>query len=130
MDTQTDLFGEAVEQNGISIPGNKVLEDSANLVMHLLRYNPNLLDGDNVAKIDRRIFVEAMLESGLRQILIPEQVELFTNFVVNLKGYQERDALGRARRWLLENDKIRISKGAILNAESQKVRIAGAMHNG
>ncbi len=119
-----DLFGE----ERVVIPDNKPLEQAANLILHLVNYTPEILDGKSMGEIDRDMYFHALMGAGLNSLLTHDQVQSVRALMHSLKGYQDSDTLRRARRWLLQNDYIRVSKEAILDAEKQKARIAGAMH--
>ena len=118
---QTDLFKEP----RVMIPDNKPLEEAANLILYLVKYNPALLDGETMGEIDRAIMAEAWIDAGLLKNVADELA--FRLFIGGLPACYDTDVLRRARRWLLEHDEIRVSKEAILNAERQKAKIASSM---
>lgn len=118
---QTDLFNE----QRVMIPDNKPLEEAANLILHLVKYNPALLDGETMGEIDRAIMAEAWLDVGLLKNATDEFA--FRLFIGSLPSCYDTDVLRRARRWLIEHDAIRVSKEVILNAEKQKAKITSSM---
>ena len=117
-----DLFGE----NRVSIPGNKPLEEAANLIMYLVENDISILDGKTMGQIDRQIMASAWWDAGLRKIAREMDLPRFTEWANSLPSCYDTDVLRRARRWLLEHDTIRVSKDAILNADRQKAKIASS----
>ncbi len=117
---QSDLFDEP----HIIIEKNPLLERVANDVLDLVQHRPELLSGDNIGVIDRRISVCLWLDSGLRQIL--SDVELrkqVTTFLADPQKCVSFDVVSRARRLLVAEDKIRLSKSAIENGIRQKNKV-------
>jgi len=120
---QTDLFNE----QRVTILDNKPLEEAANLILYLTKYNPALLDGETMGEIDRAIMAEAWLDAGLKNIAKELDIVRFRQWINELPSCYDTDVLRRARRWLIEHDAIRVSKTAIINADRQKAKIASSM---
>ncbi len=121
MTTQTDLFGEPA----VKIPGNPTLEKAANLILRAVKDNPDLLDGATIGIIDRQVRFEIWASLGLTDILPPDLLEKVREFVLDSKRCIDPEVINRARRWLMENDYIRVSAAAVQEAERQRVRLAG-----
>lgn len=117
---QTDLF----QEYRVVIPDNKPLEEAANLILHLVKYNPALLDGETMGEIDRAIMAEAWLDAGILKNVADKVA--FRLFISSLPSCCDTDVLRRARRWLIEHDAVRVSKTAIINADRQKAKIASS----
>jgi hypothetical protein len=122
---QTDLFSE----RRVIVPGNPTLEQSANLILRLTTDRPELLDGDTVGTVDRAIYAEVLIDSGLRSVLAAskDQELLFRQLVVGTAGPRDSDVLRRARRWLQEHDEIRLSAAAVRDAEQHRARVGHSL---
>ena len=116
----TDLFS----QTRIIIQGNPLLEGIANHILELVQRNPELLKGDKVGVIDRKLLLAIWFDEGLNQILNSEQWEAFKAWAMNPKTCPDPEAISRARRYLAERDYIRLPKQAIEDAERQRQRIS------
>jgi len=66
--TMTNLFNEQV----IKIPGNPKLEGIANRILELVQQNPDLLEGDKVGEIDRKITLALWYSEGLGRFRFKE----------------------------------------------------------
>ncbi len=123
MTQQSDLF---YEPQRIIIEGNPLLQRVANEVLDLVEHKPELLDGDNLSVIDRRLTISLWLNasSGLRD-LIPdvEQRARVTAFLADPKQCVSFDVVSRARRLLSEKDHIRLSKTAIESGIENKNKV-------
>lgn len=121
MTTQNDLFGEP----RIQVKGNPVLEKAANHLLLLLQNREReLLNGETVGEIDRRLCAEYWLDEGLRNIIPEDKRQAFVDFMLKAT---EADVITRARRYLTEQDVIRLPAVAVQNAERHRARIASAM---
>lgn len=121
MSGQTDLFG----QPAVVIPGNPTLEKAANLIARAVKEAPELLDGDTIGTIDRQLRFALWRDLGLGDILTEEQLEKVREFVLDPKRCLDPEVINRARRWLMENDHIRVSASAAQDAERQRARLSG-----
>lgn len=121
MNTQHDLFDEP----HIHIKDNQVLEKAANHLLLLLQgREKELLTGNSVGEIDRRLCAEYWLDEGLRNIIPEDKRQAFIDFMLRAT---EGDVITRARRFLCEKDHIRLPNKVIVQAERFRARIAGAM---
>lgn len=115
-----DLFDEP----HIQIKDNAVLEKAANRLLLMIQRNPELLDGDSMGEIDRRLYAEILWEDGI-QHLIPSDKK--ADFIKVVTKTQESDVYTRARRFLAEKDLIRLPSKVIQSAERFRARISSAM---
>ncbi len=122
MQTQTDLFGE--ERQMVQIKDNMVLERACNRLLELSKQQPELLDGDTMGEIDRKIFAELLWQDCFQSLIKPERKYIFIEAMMKAP---EWDIYSRARRELLSRDLIRVSKKAIASGERFRARIAEAM---
>ncbi len=120
MNTQTDLFSEP----HIQIKDNQVLERACNRLLLMCQQHPELLNGNSVGEIDRRIYAEILWEDGIHH-LIPSDKK--TEFINVVQRTQESDVYSRGRRWLAEKDLIRLPAKAVQDAERMRSRISGAL---
>lgn len=120
MPAQRTMFDEP----HVTISDNPVLEHAANRLLLMVERDRELLTGDSVGIIDRRLYAEILWEDGVQAILPASSKETFIKTVV---AAQESDVYSRARRWLVEHDYIRLPAKAIQQAERTRHRIAGAM---
>ena len=116
----TDLFGEL----RISISGNPLLEGIANHILELVGRNPELLDGDKVGQINRKVTLAIYFDSGLLPVLQTGSKENFTEWFMNRKNVPAEEEIARALRYLIQHDYCRISSVAIQDAERHRVRIS------
>jgi hypothetical protein len=122
MINQTDLFGE--EREVVKIKDNGVLEKACNRLLQMTKYDPELLNGNTMGEIDRRIFAEILWEDCFQNLIKPERKQIFIDAMLKAP---EQDVYTRARRELLSRDLIRVSSEAIKSGERYRARIAGAM---
>ncbi len=90
----------------------------------MVQNNPELLDGDSMGEIDRRLYAEILWQDGFQNLISLDRKEIFIKAVMKV---QESDVFSRARRELLSRDLIRVSSKAIQSGERFRARIAGAM---
>jgi hypothetical protein len=122
---QTDLFGNPLnDAPTIRLENNRMLEVLANQILDLVNRNPSLLDGDDMGTIDRRLLVSVWLDNGLRELIPDVEQRAKITAWMRTKAATDPDAIGRARRLLVARDLIRVSKAAIIAAESHRERIA------
>ncbi len=120
MTIPTDLFGKP----RIQIRDNAVLERAANRLFIMCQKTPELLDGDSMGQIDRRIYAEILWEDAFKELIKPDRKQVFIDAVMKV---QESDVYTRARRYLLEHDIIRLKPSVIKKAEQMRSMIEGAM---
>jgi len=123
--TMTNLFNEQV----IKIPGNPKLEGIANRILELVQQNPDLLEGDKVGEIDRKITLALWYSEGLGRFIPEDKREAFAGWFSDLRNCPDEEAISRARRYLAERDLIRLPQKAILNAETQRRNIARSVRS-
>jgi len=111
------LFGE----QHIKIEGNPKLEGIANNILDMVQHNPELLKGDTVGDIDKKLTLAIWWSEGLHQFVSEDNQQLFTRWF--LKAIDE-EAVSRARRFLAERDFIRLPQSAIQTAERHRQRIS------
>lgn len=121
MNQQPDLFGESPR---IHIEGNPLLAQIANHILEIARRHPEVLDGDNVGEIDRKLMIYVWLDDGLRNLIPNDDQRATITLWLRSKACVDPDAIGRARRYLVERDLMRISQTAVKNAEQHRERIA------
>ena len=120
-----DIFGET----RIRIEGNPKLEGIANHILQIYKRMPEILDGDTIGQINRKVNLEIMLDNGLRNILnTAPQTELYTAFQVwyldKKQNCDTEEETARALRYLVERDYLRLPAKAITSAEQHRERIA------
>ena len=116
----TDLFS----QPHIIISGNPLLQNLSNHILELIQYNSDLLKGDKVGEINRKVTLAIYLDSGLRQAI--GSLESFSDWFLNSKLPTEEE-IARALRYLVQHDFVRLSSKAIQNAELYRQRITRSM---
>lgn len=112
-----DFFGE---HHPVKMKDNPTLENMANHILNLAKHYPNLLDGDTMQEIDRKLLLAIWWEHGINKHL--GNWESFSNWVKS-KDFVDTDLVTRARRLLLSRDLIRVSSRALLDAERHRQRI-------
>jgi hypothetical protein len=116
-----DLFGE----QRIRIDGNPKLEGIANHILNLYKINPNLLDGETIGEINRRVHLEILLDNGLATIIQRGSLESFKEWYLDKKSNPDtEEECARALRFLVSKDMVRLPSKAIQEAERQRQRIA------
>ncbi len=118
--TMTDLFGE----QRIQITGNPLLEGLCNHILQLVEKDPELLNGEQVGIINRKLTLALWKDEGLRNVLDSENMERFEGWFMNIKSCPGVEAIERAVRYLSSNDFIRLPKKAIEDAERHRQRIS------
>ncbi len=118
---QTDLMGNP----RISIKDNPVLENACNRLLIMVKNDPELVKGDTMGTIDRRIYAELLWEDCFKTLIDPAKKHVF---VKALTKAPESDVFTRARRELLSRNLLPgVSPKAIVDAERHRARIAEAM---
>ena len=123
--TMTNLFGE----QRIQIAGNPLLEGLCNHILQLVDKDPELLTGDQVGIIDRKLTLAMWMEEGLCRILTGDQMEAFMEWAMDPKKCPDPEAISRARRYLAERDMIRLPQKAIQDAERHRQRISTSVRH-
>jgi hypothetical protein len=120
----TDLFGET----RISISGNPKLEGIANHILEIKRRVPNLLDGESIGEINRKVHLEIMLDNGLIPVIQSGDTTKFKEWYLNKKlNTDTEEECARALRYLVEHDYCRLSSKVIQDAERQRQRISNSV---
>ena len=117
---QTDLLGNP----RISIKDNAVLENACNRLLLMVKNNPELLDGDTMGEIDRKLYAEILWQDCFAKLISPEKKRVFIDAMIKAP---EGDIFTRARRELLSRDLIRVSTKAVQSGERFRARISSAM---
>lgn len=120
MSQQNDLFGEL----HVRIKDNSVLEKAANRILLMVQRDPTLLDGDTIGAVDRRIFAEVIWEDVFQNLISPDKKSVFIKAILQCP---ESDVFTRARRFLQNSDKIRLSAKAVQSGERFRAKISSAM---
>ena len=121
---QTDLFGET----DVKIPNNPTLESMARQLLRLIKEDINLIYGDRVGDVDRKLRLAVWMDQGLAQILKPEQLKEFEEWALDPKRCIDPELVRRARQHLVQHDYMRLSGTAIKDAEQQRARLAQSFH--
>ncbi len=119
---QRNLFNEP----SVSIPDNPTLERAAIMLLKLVEGDPSLLNGEKVGEIDRKLRFALYMDQGLRDILTPDQVGAVEEFLMDSKRCIDPEVINRARRWLVEHDRIRLPAKAVQAAERDRSRLSSA----
>ena len=117
---QSDMFGE----EHIYIKDNEVLARACTRLLDMTKRHPELLKGTSVAEIDRKIFASILWEDGVQHLIPSDKKEEFFKVITKT---QDGEVWGRARRYLLEHDHIRLASSVIKKAEIMRSKISGAM---
>jgi hypothetical protein len=117
---QPDLFGE----RRIKIEGNLLLEGIANHILDLYSKDPELLNGDSVGEINRKVTLAIYFDNGLLQVLQSGAKEQFIEWFMNKKLAHTEEEIARALRYLVQNDYLRLPSKALIDAERHRQRIA------
>ncbi len=114
---QTDFFGEP----HIEIDGNKTLANACNRLLLMYERDKSLFTGDEVGKINRRLYAEILWEDGVQHLIPADKKAEFIKTVIDT---QEGDVYSRALRTLVYNRQlIHLSPDAIRNAERMRARL-------
>lgn len=129
MTTQHDLFGQPAQYVNESrpmmkIPGNETLEKACTLLLGLIRETPELIDGDTIAEVDRKIYAEVLWNACFKDIVAQDKKWMFTKAMMKAP---DAELYSRARRELQSRDYIRLSSKAVKSGEQFRARISGAM---
>ena len=119
----TDLFGET----RVHIPDNPTLEREANHILELVAREPELLNGNKVGEIDRKLLLAVWKDNGVREIVQRADWNLFETWAMTAKLCVDPEIVSRARRWLAEHDHIRLPQQAVADAERQRQRIGRSL---
>ena len=117
-----NLFGE----QQVDMPDNPNLAKAANLILKAVRNSPEILDGNTIGNIDRKLRVAIWLTQGLADILSDEQIERFRLWAQDSSRCIDPELIRRARQYLVQHDHIRLSAEALRDGERQRSRLSGA----
>ena len=113
----TNLFGE----QQVQIKGNSVLSQACNRLLAMHAQQPQLFDGDEVGKINRRLYAEILWEDGIQKLIPSNNKESFLKVITQT---QEADVFSRALRSMVYDlGLIKLSATAIRNAEQMRNRL-------
>ncbi len=115
---QTDLFGKP-----ISIENNQKLTDVCNDILRAVTERPDLLDGDKPGIIDRKITVWLWINEIRKIVPDSEMRGQLTKFLCDPERCISFDIVSRARRLLVEQDRLRLSAAAITQGVLNKQRV-------
>jgi hypothetical protein len=123
MTLNNNMFGEKV----IRIKGDDYLNKIAQHIYDLVNRKPEILTGDSIGNINRKIHLEMMFDSGLIPILTKAQCFAeFRQFYLS-KACPTEEECARATRGLIEADLIRLPASIIKKSEQFKSRISSSM---
>ena len=120
-----DLFGE----RRIQIAGNPKLEGICNHILDATARHPDLLNGDTVGDINRKVTHALWCDNGLLEVIASGNNDLFKQWYFDKKRCYLEEEVARGVRWLSEHDEIRLPKLAIEKAVLQQQRIARSLHH-
>jgi hypothetical protein len=111
-----DLFNE----KRIIIPDNPTLARVATHVISLVERDKTLIDGNDRGLIDKKIVLAVWESDGLngtnyREFLLSDKMT-------------SADTITRAVRYLVSEDYLRLSAGAVRDGNNQAARLAKAFH--
>ncbi len=115
---QSNLFREP-----ITIENNKKLEDVCNDILRAVTERPDLLDGDKPGIIDRKITVWMWINEIRKIVPDSEMRGQLTKFLCDPERCISFDIVSRARRLLVEQDRLRLSAAAITQGVLNKQRV-------
>lgn len=116
----TDFWGE----KRIHISGNPLLEGIANHILELVNRDPELLNGERVGDINRKVTLAIYFDNGLLPVLRSGSREQFTEWFMNKKLVHTEEEIARALRYLVEHDHCRLPAKAVRQSEVDRYRIA------
>ncbi len=118
-----DMLGKEYDDPVVRLEDNKLLEGVANHILELVKRYPNLIEGKTVGEIDRKLKIAFWLET-IKPVIHSGSIDRFIEWAKNPKQCIDTETIGRARRFLLERDLIRLPSSVILDAERHRQRIA------
>ncbi len=120
-----DFFGEYYDDPVVKLEDNKYLEKLSNRILGLTKRHPNLLDGDTIGEINRKVMLAVWLDNGLeRQIPDKDLRRSIIEWLKNTKIAVSEENTSRAVRYLAGKDLIRLPSKAVQDAERHRQRIA------
>lgn len=109
----------------IHIEGNPKLEGIANHILQIYKRMPEILNGDTIGEINRKIHLEVSLDNGMSSAIATGSVEQFRQWYCDKKqNCDTEEETARALRFLAEKDFLRLPKKAIETAQLHRERIA------
>ena len=118
-----NLFGE----QQVDIPDNPNLQRAANIVLRIVDLDPDVLKGDTIGEIDRKLLTAIWLENGLSDILTNEQIDQFVEWMLDSSRCLNTELVRRARQYLSQHDYIRLPAKAIRDSEKHRAKIGGSL---
>ncbi len=120
-----DMFNKEYDDPVVRLEDNKYLEKLSNQILDLTKRFPNLLDGDTIGEINRKVMIAVWLDNGLTtQIPNKELRASFVEWLKNTKVAISEENTSRSVRFLAGKDLIRLPSKAVQEAERHRQRIA------
>ena len=119
-----DLFGE----RRIQITGNPKLEGICNHILDATARHPDLLNGDTVGDINRKVTHALWCDNGLLEVIASGNNDLFKQWYFDKKRCYLEEEVARGMRELVSRDFVRLPAKAIVAAEGHRQRIARSLH--
>ncbi len=119
-----DLFGDPER---IHIQGNATLEKVCNHLLDLRRNNPDLDNGKTMKEIYSKNIIAVWKDNGLGGIIPQEYIDKLAEWMQSDK-FVPADNITRGIRYLAENDKVRLSREAVLDGERMRQRITSSLN--
>jgi hypothetical protein len=123
-----NMFGEKI----IRIKGDSYLNEIAQRIYDLTNRQPEVLTGDSMGEINRKIHYAIMLDSGLRNIILEDGIKTADKLAVIKTWYLSKscpteEETARALRAMLADDIIRLPASIIKRSEQFKSRISSSL---
>jgi hypothetical protein len=121
----TNLWGEEYDDPIVRLEDNKYLEKLSNQILNLTKRAPNLLNGDTIGEINRKVMIAVWLDNGLKQQIPDKDLrQAVIEWLKNTKVAISEENSSRAVRYLASRDLIRLPSKAVQEAERHRQRIA------
>jgi hypothetical protein len=117
-----DLFGE----KSVKIHGDSYLNGIANRIFQLYQRNPDLINGESMGQINRKVHLAMLEDSGILPIIKSGSIESFRTWYLS-KEYPTEEECARALRVLVSEDFIRLPAKVIKQSEQFRTRISGSL---
>ncbi len=120
-----DMLGNYYDDPVVKLEDNKYLEKLSNHILGLTKRHPNLLDGDTIGEINRKVMLAVWLDNGLeKQVPDKDTRKALLEWLKNTKVAVGEENTSRAVRYLASKDLIRLPSKAVQDAERHRQRIA------
>ncbi len=120
-----DMLGKYYDDPVVKLEDNKYLEKLSNHILGLTKRHPNILDGDTIGEINRKVMLAVWLDNGLeRQLPDKDTLKALLEWLKNTKVAIGEENTSRAVRFLASKDLIRLPSKAVQDAERHRQRIA------